>query len=515
MTINLTSGEKKFSIVALNVTIFVAILGIIVFSINESEGAFHFYTFVATLAWTAAIPFIGKLRSERTNIPRLIFLVLLVKIGVIVAFEMLDLLYFPEERYLFPGSADMEFQYLYAWNFLHRQVTSYSVMAGHPPIEVYYPPGVALVYVFLSILNPMMNSLLYRVYILIFEAGTYYIIWKIANLRSLHISPSFREKGVIYAFFGINMLTAIDFFSKYDVILLFISLVGVYFYLENRYFTSGCLLVLAGFIKLYPFVWIFGIIVFHIKREISSAKNSTIKGGSRIAYWASIIATALRSLIHRQSKILKFIAGVISVGCMILLLSIIFEGSRLFNLLFSFQFQIAEEAYPIYMMNFWFYLVYTGLPFMNLVPYILLFVSLLYFFVRGNKEIDISFFIKTTAIVLIFYTAVNSVYINFIFPFMCIGMMGSVKKIRVLALLEIAAMWVEQLYNAIHFNAGIGVFILELDTFPPAWCVAFRFVNLGLFMAILIILVLPERFERWFPIEADARLLEKKVFVQQ
>jgi len=89
---------------------------------------------------------------------------------------------------------------------------------------------------------------------------------------------------------------------------------------------------------------------------------------------------------------------------------------------------------------------------------------------RKDDEVNSHFFIKTTALVFIFYTAVNSLYINLIFPFICIGLLGSIKKVRVLALLEIAAMWVEQLFNTIHYSSGgyQGDLMLSLYTFPAA-----------------------------------------------
>ncbi|NMC06468.1 MAG: hypothetical protein GYA24_14725, partial [Candidatus Lokiarchaeota archaeon] len=115
---------------------------------------------------------------------------------------------------------------------------------------------------------------------------------------------------------------------------------------------------------------------------------------------------------------------------------------------------------------------------------------------------------KSTAIVLIFYTAVNSVYINFIFPFMCIGMLSSVKKMRVLALMEISCMVIENLFNTIIHSAGLGdTLILSLSEFPPAWYLAFRFANLSIFMLMLVMLVLPERFTRVFPIDEEASLV--------
>ncbi|MEX2681592.1 MAG: glycosyltransferase family 87 protein [Candidatus Sigynarchaeota archaeon] len=423
---------------------------------------------------------------------------------VIAVLEALDAVYFPESRFLFPGKYDFEYQYQYTYGFLTGNRVP-AILPGGSKVYAYYPPGVAIIYLMLISINYGMNSLLYRWYILIFEAGVYYLIWKIANIPSLQISRSYREKGVIYAFFSVSFLSAIDFFGKYDIIMLFIVLLGVYFYLQERYFISGALIVFAGFIKIYPFVWIAGILMFHIKNAILSAFNLAKKDPSK----KGILPNVIRYIFVKQRQLVKFLLGVVIFGGVILLISIIFEGTRLFELLFSFKFQIAEGAYAIYMMNFWFYLTYTRIPFINLVPYCLLLVSLIYYFIWRLKEIDIAFFIKTTAIVLIFYPAVNSVYINFIIPFICIGLLGSIKKVRVLALLEIAAMWVEQLFNTIFFYTGLlaGELMLSMETFPPAWFVVFRFINLGLFFAILIMLVLPERFERWFPIEIDSRTI--------
>jgi hypothetical protein len=494
MSIELTSGEKKFVVVAINVTITLFVIGIIGFDINAYEsGRIHFYYCMVTVAWTACIPFIGKSGSGRPNIMKAIFMVLIIKMCVVALFDVIDSTYWPDVRYLFPGWYDLKFQYQYVYGFFtgyaYEHVPGIGIempIPGGIPIYAYYPPGVPLVYILLTSMNPMMNTLMYRWYILFFEAGVYYLIWKIANIPSLRISPAFREKGVFYAFFGISMLTVLDFFAKYDAIVLLICLVGAYFYLNDHIFAAGCVLVFAGFVKIYPFVWMAGIIIHHLRRK-------------------------------QFRTLLNFITGGVIVGAAILAISIWFEGLLLFKLLFGFQFNIAENANALYMMNVWFFLGYTGLPMINLLPYVLLLISLMKYFMRKKDEIDISFFIKTTSLVFIFYTAVNSLYINLIFPFICIGMLGSIKKVRVLAFLEIAAIWVEQLFNTIYYSSGglQGGLMLYLDTLPDAWCVLFRFINLGLFLPIFIMLVLPERFERWFPIEADSRLLVGEKVIEQ
>lgn len=485
MPLNLSPGEKKFTIIAINATLISLVIGAYVLSteaitskeIDEQlQIGFFFYSFIAMLAWTPFIPFIGKATSEQRNIPRLIFITLGIKMAMIAAFEVIDsqITAFNGMRVLFPGFGDFKFQYIYAGNFLNGEPTFYAVIPGKADVEVYYPPGVALVYVFLTFLNPSASSLIYRWYLLFFEAGVFYLMWKIASIPKLNISPSYRVKGVVYAFFGANILSAIDVFGKYDIVLLFVSLLAIYLFLKDQLLVSGGIMAFAGFVKLYPFVWMAGIAMLHLRRK-------------------------------QYKDFLRFLAGGVLVGLAILLLSVLVEGTRLITLLLGFQFQLIEGAYAIYMMNFWFYLAYTGLPFMTAVPYCCMGAALLYYFIKGNQAIDVAFFIKTTAIVLIFYTAVNSVYINFIFPFMCIGLLGSIKKIRVLACIEIACMLVEALFNVFIYGWGLGTtVILELDKFPPAWYLAFRFVNLGLFMLMLVMLVLPERFTRWFPAEPEA-----------
>ena len=486
MPITLSSWEKKYMMAMINVTVVVFLIGTYILSTEAITSkpleervqiGFFFYSFIAMLAWTPFIPLIGKASTDERAIPKVLFINIGIKMALIVVFEMIDATFaanFANTRAFFPGFADFNFQFLYAGNFLEHRPTLYAVIPGHASVEVYYPPGVAIVYVFLAFINPAKNALIYRWVIVSFETGVLYLIWKIASLPRLNVSPLYRVKGVVYASFGANILSAIDVFGKYDIILLFISLLAVYFYLEDKPFVSGAIMAFAGFVKLFPFIWMAGIAIFHLKRK--------------------------------QYKILlKYLAGGVMSGSAILLVSIMQEGTRLFDLLLGFRFQLIEGAYAIYMMNFWFYLAYTGLPFMNMIPYVLMGVSLLYFFVWSNKSIDVSFFIKTTAILLIFYTAVNSLYINFIFPFMCIGLLSSIKKIRVLACLEISCMLIEAVFNVIIYGSGLGdTLILELDTYPPAWYLAFRFTNLGLFMLMLVMLVIPERFSRWFPLDPES-----------
>lgn len=464
----MTPIEKACVLVSVNASIILLFAGLFLIPFSEPEEAFHFIFFLAHLGWVACIPLVGRTGTAARNVPRFIFTVLAVKMACILVLELVDAAWFPEKRWFFPGYYDFRFQYEYTLNTL-RGDTTWAFIPGGGIVDVYYPPGVLVAYIFLTFLNPMQSTLLYRWLMLLFEAGTVYLVWKIASIPRFAVQPEHRDAGVVYAFFAISVLSVLNVFGKYDTLLMFVCIAGSYCYFKGRYMESGALLAFAGFMKLYPFTWLLGMFILHARRR-------TFKDLLRLAGGAAIVGGAILGL---------------SLGV---------EGTRLLDLIFRLDFQIGEGAYAIYMMNVWFFIAYTGLPFSNLIPYALLACSLLYFFCKVNQDITPAFFLKTTAIVLFFYTAVNIAYFHFLIYFICIDMLGSVKKVRVMATLEIAAWLVELVFNLIlAVNGLLNTFILRLDVLPPAWYVAFRLANLALFLTILVMIVFPRWFDRWLP----------------
>ncbi|HME54232.1 MAG TPA: hypothetical protein VKM55_18555 [Candidatus Lokiarchaeia archaeon] len=335
-------------------------------------------------------------------------------------------------------------------------------------VNGYYPPGVAFIYMFLTTLNPAESEVLYRFYMLFFEAGTYYLIYIIAKLPKLHITEKLRTKGIIYAFFAPPFLTAVDFFGKYDALIVFLTLLGIYYYLTGRPNMSALIWTFCALAKLYTILWIFGVLIHHLKKR-------------------------------RYTEFIRYALVCFLTGSVILGIAAIFEGFRFFQMLLQFGFQI-QGAYPLYIMNVWFFLVYIGLPGTNLIPYILLFVSFIYFVYKWKGELTPDFFMRVTAITLFFYPSVNSEYLQWVMPMICITMLDSPKKVQVLAALEIAAIFAEQSLNFYCIYTGISIpIMLDPAVLPSLLPVIWRFLNLGLFLLILAILVVPERFSKYFP----------------
>ena len=120
---------------------------------------FHYYSFFATLVWIIAIPFIGKANNKIKSIKIMIFLVFLLKFSIISIFELINFLNLSagvwKVPHLFPGQFDFDFMYDYLGNYLQGSLpTQYG-------LEIYYPPGVPIIYLFFFFLNPMQSSFFY------------------------------------------------------------------------------------------------------------------------------------------------------------------------------------------------------------------------------------------------------------------------------------------------------------------------------------------------------------------
>ena len=428
---------------------------------------FYFYLCVAAFALFLMIPFIGKTQAEKSiNIPRLILYILILKMCIIAITEFAD-------NYIgYPVFFAGQFDFLYGYKYVHCFVTNNDfqclVLVGNQLVFGYYPPGVAFIYLFLTAINPVESSLLYRFNMLFFEAGTYYLIYVIAKLPRLNLTERMRTKGVIYSFFAPSFIMAADFFGKYDTLIVFLTLLGIYFFLTDRPYLSAVLWTFCALAKLYTIIWIFGVLIHHLKKR-------------------------------RYHDFIRYSLVCFLTGLIILGIAALFEGFRFFQVLLQFGFQL-QGVYPLYVMNVWFFLVYTGLPGINLIPYILMFGSFIYFMYRWKGELTPDFFMRLTAITLFFYPSVASEYLQWLMPMICITMLGSLKKVQVLAALEIAANFVDQTFNFYCIYNGIAIpIVLSPTVLPSLLFVMWRFLTLGLFLLILAMLIIPERFSRYFP----------------
>jgi len=468
---------------------------------------FHFFLFSFGIAWLVAIPFIGKLKTgNKINIPRVILYVLVVKMAIISLFEFIDYTFKSEFSIsggnfqpFFPGYFDFAFMRTYALNYLNGNPTI--IYNGLEWVDAYYPPGVAFIYLFLTALNPFQSGLMYRFYMLWFEAGTCYFIYKIACIPKLGIPESIRNKGVIYCFFTITYLAISDFFAKYDTFIIFLTMVGMYYYFKGNLYISSILWTFCALAKLYTIVWIMGVLVYHYKKSIEWDKTAHV--------------SIFRRLLMIRDKtqfftMMRYVLTCIITGTVILAVAWFFEGFKFFDVLFAFKYQL-HDTYGMHVINIWFFLQYTGIPGINIIPYALLFLTALYITGKWKGELTPEYFIRLTAITLLFYPAVNSFYIHWLMPMVCIDMLGSIKKVKILAVIEICAVYFEQTMNLYAVVNGIPLpIILAPGEVPALGFLLLRLANLGLFFVVLIALIFPEKFDRYFPREFN----EKKIVME-
>lgn len=476
---NFSKFEKNFLTITINATLIFLIVGLLFLDItntgqfgdNSELLYYYFYLCVASLALFIVVPFIGKtIAGKKINFLRLIIYVLILKILVVVVFEVIDFYQIQsmvwDRPFLFPGDYDFQYGYQYVHCFLTN--TPCSIPVNIESVNGYYPPGVAFIYIFLTTINPAEWSFLYRFYMLFFEAGTWYLIYAIAKIPKLHIAEKLQTKGVIYSFFTVSFIFMIDFYAKYDSLVVFLTLLGMYFFLTDRPYVSAIIWTFCVLVKLYTILWIFGVLIHHLKKR-------------------------------RYADFIRYTIICLLTGSVTLGIATLFEGLKFFQVLFQFGFQL-QGAYVLQVENIWFYLIYTGLPGTNLIPYLLLFSVFIIFTFKWKGELTPDFFMRVTAITLFFYPAVNSSYLQWLMPMICITMLGSVKKVQVLAALEIGATFAELSSDFYCLYNGISLPVILSFTAPPSIILmVWRFVNLGLFLLILATLIIPERFSKYFP----------------
>ncbi|MHA1684250.1 MAG: hypothetical protein ACTSUE_25155 [Promethearchaeota archaeon] len=466
MNISLSKMDKLLMVFSFNATLLILLIGLFYFDMLDQDELvqFHFFLLLSPFVWTFFIPFIGKTSHKKYSITFVILVVLIIKIALITIFELID--FINDSAFFFPGQGDFYSFFDYSHNFIRGETTFVDV--NGELYEAYYPPGTGFIWVFFSLINPMKSTYLYRLQILVFEAGNNYLIYKISRIPKLKIKEKIGRAGMILSFYSASYISVVDFFSKYDCLVILLTLLGVYFYFKEQYYLSGAILTFTGLTKLYPFVWILGILLYHMKKK----------------QWKPFKAMLISS---------------IAAGGVILGTTVILEGFKFFEVILGFDYQI-HHIYALYALNTWYFLIYTGIPFVNLVPYGLLLISMVYYLVVKLEKIDLNFFIVSTAMILVFFPSVNSLYSHWYLPFILIGMLGgNIKKVKFIMFLEISAVMVELSFNAYAIYNGLWSDVYLDPAIPPRIdFVVWRLVNLGIFQVELILLIFPRRFERFF-----------------
>ncbi len=295
---------------------------------------------------------------------------------------------------VFPGLINFNTDYDYGRIYLFEQILD------QPGAEnsFYYPPGCSLFFVFLYLVNPTQNPLLFRMQMLFFDLAVSWMILKIAQVKSLGMNANATTNALLFYTFSAIQTFIVILYQKFDMFVIFLSLVGIYYLLEKKWFRSTFILVFCGFFKVYAFLWLAGILLYLLKtRQWKPFKDF-------------LMAT--------------IISGIVQVG----IFSII-EGLVFFeNLLrFGWHFTIWEEAYNL---NWSYYLKYMNIPFLNFLPPILIIVAFLYYVIFHVKHIDFKFFINSILILLLLYPSVNYHYIIWIIPLLGLNMAADQARYR-------------------------------------------------------------------------------------
>ncbi len=336
-----------------------------------------------------------------------------VKMGVTIILQLLG---------VFPGYANFDIDYDYGRKYFYGQIMD--LPGPEYQSTFYYPPGCSLFFVFLYLINPVKSPLVFRMQMLFFDLATSWMILKITQIKSLGMNANSIMNALFFYTFSAIQAFIVILYQKFDIFVIFMSLVGIYYLLQKKWFRSAFILVFCGFFKIYTFLWLAGILVFLLKTK----------------QWKPF----------KRFLISTLISGLVQVG----IFSII-EGLAFFeNLLRSgWHFTVWEEAYNL---NLSYYLKYLNVPFLNYLPPILIIIVFLYYVLFHVKEIDFKFFINSILILLILYPSVNYHYIIWIIPLIGLNMSADQARFR-RGLLA---------YDIVHVNVDQHVF---------AWLLLFGF----------------------------------------
>lgn len=301
----------------------------------------------------------------------------LVKLGIVVTLHLIG---------AFPGAANFNTDYEYGRKYLYGQILD------QPGTEssFYYPPACSIYFVFLYLINPGQSPVLFGVQMLFFDLAVSWMIMKITRIKSLAMDGISTTNALLFYTFSAIQAFIVVLYQKFDIFVIFLSLVGIYYLLEKRWFLSAFFLVFCGFFKVYAFLWLAGILLYLLKTR----------------KWKPF----------KEMLVSTLLAGGIQVGIFSLI-----EGLAFFeNLLrFGWHFTTWEEAYNL---NWSYYLKYLGVPFLNYLPPVLIVAAFLYYVIFHVKQIDFKFFINSVLILLLLYPSVNFHYAIWIVPLIGLNM---------------------------------------------------------------------------------------------
>jgi len=338
-----------------------------------------------------------------------------VKMGVTIVLQLLG---------VFPGNANFTTDYEYGRKYLYGQILD--TPGSEYQNDFYYPPGCSIFFVFLYLSNPAKSPLVFRVQMLFFDLGTSWLVWKITRIKSLGITGNSTMNALLFYTFSAIQAFIVVLYQKFDIFVIFLSLAGIYYLLQKKWFHAAFFFVYCGFFKVYAFLWLAGILVYLLKTR----------------QWKPFKVFLISTLI----------SGLVQVGIYSLIEGLVFFE----NLLrFGWHFTVWEEAYNL---NWSYYLKYLNIPLLNYLPPLLIIGVFLYYVLFHVKAIDFKYFINSILILLLIYPSVNYHYIIWIIPLIGLNLSADHERYRK-GLIA---------YDIVHVNVDQHVF---------AWLLIFGYNN--------------------------------------
>lgn len=334
--------------------------------------------------WLLTFPLIGRFQGKISRPKEFIIFIFLIKVIMIIILDVV----------IGRFHARLNFEKDYAYGMLYL---------GLPPDEIidfYYPPANGLYFAFMVLINPWQSSLVYRLVTLIWEFGTYFMVYKIILFLNQEKKNLKISNALIYLSISTVEVVLSIFHAKFDFFVIFLSIIGIYFTLKKRWFFSGLFLVFCGFFKIYTFLWIGAILLIFVKKR---DWKSFTKNIASIAFW-----------------------GLIFIG-----IFYIIEGFQFFINLFQFgwHFTVWEEAYNL---NWSYYLKYIPVigPYMRFILIAMILLIIIFYVLKYAEKIDVKLFINITMILLVFYPSVNFHYISWLVPLISIVLLDDLRHYK-------------------------------------------------------------------------------------
>ncbi|MHA1700446.1 MAG: hypothetical protein ACTSWN_16530 [Promethearchaeota archaeon] len=450
--------EKILFIIILNVVIFLSILyGFLSICFTlESFQLLQFFTLILIFYCTLTIFMIGKIRNTPINIKLLLLIVFISRIIPLITVESFI-------RSFSAGDISAALTYAEHWLMHEDYLSPY----GTP---YYLPPGSTLLAVAVLAINPSKSTLMFRLFFNFFEVGNVYMVYKIYLIQKNKIPFTYFKNGIYYYPFALLVIPIHVIYGKYDAAVIFITLVGIYFYFRKKFIPSAMCMVFAGFAKLYSFAWLLGMIIFQLKRKNFSHLRKTITG--------------------------------LTLGTILIYIPVYyFEGFRFFSILLGRPMHFYDFN-QLWTLNTWFFMVYLGIPGFKFWIYGTMGVCILYYFIFTLKKIDIYFFIRTTCIMLFFYPSSHVHYLIWILPLIYLDFFKSFRFVRILEALIFITYATEFIFNVvIIFFTPFKLIDLEILTFehpPPVWTILYKTLNNLSFQIYLLLVIFKNKLPNWF-----------------